>query len=98
MDVRNNMEGLRNLLGAPAATPARAQGSRDAAATAPASSADSATVSSAGASVSEAVQSTEARMDKVAAVQAALKAGTYNVPASAVASKVVDSMLGGSSR
>jgi len=29
----------------------------------------------------------------VAAVQAALADGTYNVPASAVASKVVDSML-----
>jgi anti-sigma28 factor (negative regulator of flagellin synthesis) len=35
------------------------------------------------------------RTDKVAAVQAALAAGTYDVPASAVASKVVDSMLGG---
>jgi anti-sigma28 factor (negative regulator of flagellin synthesis) len=34
-------------------------------------------------------------MDKVASVQAALEAGTYNVPASAVASRVVDAMLGG---
>jgi anti-sigma28 factor (negative regulator of flagellin synthesis) len=36
-------------------------------------------------------------MDKVAAIQAALAAGTYNVSASDVASKVVDSMLGGQS-
>ena len=34
-----------------------------------------------------------ARTDKVAAVQAALATGTYNVPASAVASKVLDEML-----
>jgi anti-sigma28 factor (negative regulator of flagellin synthesis) len=34
------------------------------------------------------------RADKVAGVQAAMAAGTYNVPAAAVASKVVDSMLG----
>jgi anti-sigma28 factor (negative regulator of flagellin synthesis) len=33
-------------------------------------------------------------MDKVAGVQAAIAAGTYHVPASAVASKVVDFMLG----
>jgi anti-sigma28 factor (negative regulator of flagellin synthesis) len=33
-------------------------------------------------------------MDKVARIQAALAAGSYNVSAGAVASKVVDSMLG----
>jgi anti-sigma28 factor (negative regulator of flagellin synthesis) len=32
-------------------------------------------------------------MDKVTEIQAALASGSYNVPASAVASKVVDSML-----
>jgi anti-sigma28 factor (negative regulator of flagellin synthesis) len=36
-------------------------------------------------------------MDKVAAIQAALAAGTYNVSALDVASKVVDSMLDGQS-
>jgi negative regulator of flagellin synthesis FlgM len=36
---------------------------------------------------------TEVRMDKVAGIQAALAAGTYNVSAAAVASRVVDSML-----
>jgi negative regulator of flagellin synthesis FlgM len=33
-------------------------------------------------------------MDKVASIQAALASGSYNVSASAVASKVVDAMLG----
>jgi anti-sigma28 factor (negative regulator of flagellin synthesis) len=32
-------------------------------------------------------------MEKVAAVQAAIAAGNYSVPASAVAGKVVDAML-----
>jgi chemotaxis protein CheX len=36
----------------------------------------------------------EVRRDKVATVQAALAAGTYNVPASAVAGKVVNALLG----
>jgi negative regulator of flagellin synthesis FlgM len=57
---------------------------------------DRATLSSAGSEVSQTAADPEVRMDKVAAVQAALAAGTYNVPASAVASKVVDAMLGGS--
>jgi anti-sigma28 factor (negative regulator of flagellin synthesis) len=34
------------------------------------------------------------RMDKVASIQAALASGTYSVPVMAIASKLVDSMLG----
>jgi len=37
-------------------------------------------------------------MEKVASIQAALAAGTYNVPASAVASKLVDACWAGSRR
>jgi negative regulator of flagellin synthesis FlgM len=35
------------------------------------------------------------RMDKVAGIQAALAAGTYNVPPALVATRMVDAMLGG---
>jgi flagellar biosynthesis anti-sigma factor FlgM len=55
---------------------------------------DRATVSAAGAGVSQSSPDGDVRMEKVTAVQQALAAGTYNVPASAVATKMVDSMLG----
>ena len=45
--------------------------------------------------MAQAVSGDGVRMEKVAAIQAALAAGTYDVPASAVASKLVDAMLGG---
>ena len=50
------------------------------------------TLSSAGSEVSQTASDASVRMDKVAEIQAALASGSYNVSASAVASKVVDSM------
>jgi|SRR5580658_1721657 flagellar biosynthesis anti-sigma factor FlgM len=93
MDIRNSMDGLRSLLGVnPTATAApQSKGSTTAA---PSSfDSDRATFSSAGSEVSQAASGEGVRADKVASVQAALAAGTYSVPASAVASKVIDSML-----
>jgi negative regulator of flagellin synthesis FlgM len=99
MDINSSFDGLRSLLGvnsaAPAATPARTQNGNGAAAQ-PAGSAlggDLATVSSAASGVSEAAGGDGVRWDKVAQIQAALASGTYSVPASAVASRVVDTML-----
>jgi negative regulator of flagellin synthesis FlgM len=57
-------------------------------------STDHATVSAAGAGISQPASDSDVRLEKVTAIQQALAAGTYNVPASAVASKIVDSMLG----
>jgi flagellar biosynthesis anti-sigma factor FlgM len=95
MDIRSGLDGLKTILGVPAAAPAspeRVKGGP----TAEKSSLnnDSATVSSAASEVAMTAAEGGVRTDKVAAVQAALAAGTYEVPASAVASKVIDSMLG----
>jgi negative regulator of flagellin synthesis FlgM len=95
MDIRSSLEGLKSLFGTPEAAPATtAQPKSGSTAGGSALSSDQATFSSAGSEVSQTAGGTEVRMDKVASIQAALAAGTYNVPASAVASKVVDSMLG----
>ncbi len=95
MDMSGSLEGLRSLLGvnvtAPTATPAR---SGTPAADANGAYSDLATLSSAGSQVSAVASGDGVRMDKVTAIQAALAAGAYNVSASAVASKVIDSMLG----
>jgi flagellar biosynthesis anti-sigma factor FlgM len=97
MDIRNNLEGLRSLLGVNPTDPLTAPSAPQSKAATPAApisfESDRATVSSAASQVSQAASGEGVRADKVASVQAALAAGTYNVPASAVASKVIDSML-----
>ena len=93
MDIRSSMEGLRSLLGVnPTLTPA-SQGKSNAAAAGSSFDSDRATFSSAASEVSQSAAGDGVRMDKVQAVQSALAAGTYSVPASAVASRVIDSML-----
>jgi flagellar biosynthesis anti-sigma factor FlgM len=93
MDIRNSFDGLRSLLGVNS-TPQPAAGAKSGATTGgSALSSDRATLSSAGSEVSQTASDDGVRMDKVSGVQAALAAGTYNVPASAVASKMVDAML-----
>jgi negative regulator of flagellin synthesis FlgM len=94
MDIRSSVDSLKTLLGATQATPAKSQPANgESAGGVGTLGGDRATLSSAGSEVSQAASASEVRMDKVAAVQSALAAGTYNVPASAVAGKVVDSML-----
>ncbi len=93
MDIRNSLEGLRSLLGVnPAAQ--SATGAKSGATTGgSALSSDLATLSSAGSEVSLTAGEDGVRADKVSNVQAALAAGTYDVPPSAVAAKMVDAML-----
>lgn len=99
MDIRSSLEGLKSLLGTQAAAPAAVQSSKSAAAAASTSAlgSDLATLSSAGSEVSQTASGSGVRMDKVAEIQAALSTGSYNVSASAVASKVVDAMMGSQS-
>ena len=57
------------------------------------SSPDQANVSSTGGLVSQALNTSDVRTDKVAALQAAIANGSYNVSSSDVANKIVDSLL-----
>jgi len=95
MDVRYSLEGLRTLLGVDPAASAATKGRGAPQPSGGALLSDRATLSSAASQVSQSAADDGVRMDKVAAVQEALAAGTYNVPASAVASKMVDAMLSG---
>jgi flagellar biosynthesis anti-sigma factor FlgM len=94
MDIRSSLEGLKSLLGTPAAAPAGSQQPKSSGAAASALGSDRATFSSAASEVAETAGDASVRMDKVAGIHAALAAGNYNVSAGAIASKLVDSMLG----
>jgi len=96
MDIRGGVDGLKTLLGVPSTGPAQPGPAKSEASSSTSGLAgDSATLSSAGSEISEATSGSDARMERVAAVQGAIAAGTYSVPASAVAGKIVDTMLSG---
>ncbi len=95
MDIRNSFEGLKSLLGVVSTSQARPQLTHSARADEAVLGNDHATLSSAASEVSQAASEDGVRMEKVAGIKAALDAGSYNVPASAVAAKIVDAMLGG---
>lgn len=96
MDIRSSLDGLKTLLGVtPAAPSAASRVQADKRAEGGLLSNDRATLSSAASEVANAAADGGVRPDKVAEIQAAIAAGTYSVPASAVAAKMVDSMLGG---
>jgi negative regulator of flagellin synthesis FlgM len=98
MDIRSGFEGLKSILGDSQATTAVT----DPKVTALPSggtgwsgmASDHATFSNAGSMVAQSSSDAGVRLDKVAQIQAALAAGTYNSSPSAMASKMVDSMLG----
>jgi negative regulator of flagellin synthesis FlgM len=95
MDIHNGVEGLKTLLGVPSADLAQTQTWKNAeTASTGAFAGDRATLSSAGSEIAQTSADSGVRMEKVAAVQAALAAGTYSVPAKAVAEKIADAMLG----
>jgi negative regulator of flagellin synthesis FlgM len=96
MDIRSGFDGLKSLLGVAQAVPTPAQTTRSGqAADGSGLGSDRATLSSAGSEVAQTASEGGVRMDKVAGIQAALAAGTYSIPASAVASRMVDAMLAG---
>ena len=95
MDIRSSLDVLKTLLGVtPAETTAAQRPRSGAASEVQSATGDRATLSSAGSEVAQSASDGGVRTAKVAEIQAALQAGTYDVPASAVASKMVDAMLG----
>lgn len=97
MDIRSGFDGLKTMLGVtqPAAAEPKAARAPGAAQSGP-FGADQVSFSSASAEVAQAASDDGVRADKVANIQAALASGTYSVPASAVASSLVNAMLGNS--
>ncbi len=95
MDIRNSLEGLGSLLGLNPTAPSASQSKGSTSGARSSFDSDQATFSSAASEVSQTASGESVRTDKVAAVQVALADGTYSVPASAVASRMIDSMLAG---
>ena len=97
MEIRNN-NNLNNLNSIPSLAPAGGQSGSFTPNGAPASTSpaatDRATVSAVGSGIAQSSLDSDVRWEKVTAIRQALADGTYNVPASQVASKIVDSMLG----
>ena len=92
MNVQNNLQGLQQLFSSQEVTQhAKAGESQGAGAK---TGTDEATLSSAASAASAVAQDSDVRTDKVAAIQQALASGAYNVPASEVAGKMIDHMLG----
>ncbi len=96
MEIRGGMDDLKTALGI---TSGPANGLRpvtaDSEKQATALAGDLATVSSAGAVMQQSAAAGGIRSEKVASIQASLATESYQVPAAAVASKVVESMLQG---
>jgi flagellar biosynthesis anti-sigma factor FlgM len=96
MEIRNSAEALKAFLGVTTSASTHGQQVRnsDNVAMQTAFAGDQATLSHAGTEVSQGAAQGDIRAGKIAAIQQALAAGTYSVAASAVASKVMDAMLG----
>ncbi|MFZ0632948.1 MAG: flagellar biosynthesis anti-sigma factor FlgM [Acidobacteriaceae bacterium] len=92
MNINNNLQGLQQLFASQEV--AGNSSGKTPGATTSGSGVDEATLSSAASAAAQAAPDSDVRMDKVAQVQQALAAGTYNVSSSDVANRMIDTMLG----
>lgn len=93
MEINSSMEALGSLLGVQGAVPRGGEGRSPGAAGPGPLGSDHATLSGAASEMAQSTGEDGVRAAKVASIQGALAAGSYSVPASAVASRLVDSML-----
>src|ERR1051325_8027239 len=95
MEIRNNAEALKAFLGVPetASSKSLGAGRTETGEAQAAFSEDEATFSHLGTALNGAAAQEGVRLDRVAAVQGAIAAGTYSVPAAKVADKLIDAML-----
>lgn len=93
MDIRSSLDGLKSIFGATPPAPAVPQSKAGTSTSSTIFGSDHATLSSAASQVSSSASDSDVRWDKVASIQSQLAAGTYNVPASAVAGKLIESMI-----
>lgn len=93
MNVQNDLQGMQQLFSSQEVTQTASKPGASQAGEANAG-ADQATLSPAASAASAAATDADVRMEKVAAIQQALLDGTYGVPASKVAGKMIDHMLG----
>jgi anti-sigma28 factor (negative regulator of flagellin synthesis) len=89
MDVRNSLDGWKSVN----PTSRRRRSPMTARAQREAHSTPTAPLGNAASEVSQSSTDDDVRPEKVVDIEEALVAGTYNVPASAVASKLVEDML-----
>jgi negative regulator of flagellin synthesis FlgM len=94
MNVSNDVQGMQQLFSSQEITQAGAGAQARPAAAADSGATDEATLSSAASIAAQAASGSDVRMDKVTQVQQALAAGTYSVPSSEVAGRMIDQMLG----
>jgi flagellar biosynthesis anti-sigma factor FlgM len=92
MNIRNGIENLSQILPSQTAatsTAAKSGGS----AVGESLAGDEAKLSVAATQAAQSSSDSDVRLDKVASIQSALQAGTYNVPAGDVAQKLISSLL-----
>lgn|ERR1700742_2392277 len=95
MNVNNSLQGMQQLFSSQDVTRPAGQTNPSADQTTQLDAgSDRATLSAAASLAAAASPDSDVRMDKVSAIQQALATGSYSVPASEVAGKMIDQMLG----
>jgi len=94
MNVNNNLDALQQIFSSQEVTKPQNGGKPAYSAERSSESADEATLSPAASLAAQTASDSDVRMDKVTQIQKALVDGSYQVPSSDVADKIIDQMLG----